>query len=132
MKQVSSRLRMELAQYRELSTFAQFGSDIDSDTRKVLNAGERMMAALRQNRYAPLEDWKQAVLLFAVSEGFAEAVEPERMEEFENGLYYYMEGRAPEMVRLLQSGRKLDAEGISRLKETLSVFAEEAAYGDAV
>ena len=132
MKQVSSRLRMELAQYRELSTFAQFGSDIDNDTQKVLSAGERMMAALRQDRYAPLEDWKQAVLLFAVSEGFAEAVEPENMGEFENSLYYHMEGREPELLRQLKSGKKLDAEGISRLKGALSVFVKEVGCGDAV
>ena len=132
MKQVSSRLRMELAQYRELSTFAQFGSDIDNDTRNVLNAGERMMAALRQDRYAPLEDWKQAVLLFAVSEGFAEAVEPENIGEFENSLYYHMESREPELVRKLKSGNKLDTEGISLLKDAIATFVKEAVCGDAV
>ena len=132
MKQVSSRLRMELAQYRELSAFAQFGSDIDNDTQKVLNAGERMMAALRQDRYAPLEDWKQAVLLFAVSEGFAEAVGPEKMGEFENSLYYHMESREPELVRQLNSGNKLDVEGISLLKDALAMFVKEAGYGDTV
>ena len=130
MKQVSSRLRMELAQYRELSAFAQFGSDIDADTRKVLNAGERMMAALRQGRYAPLEDWKQAVLLFAVSEGYAETVEPANMEEFESSLYFYMEGREPELVRQLKSGNKMDADCLSRLREALAVFKTEAAYGN--
>ncbi len=131
MKQVSSRLRMELAQYRELSAFAQFGSDIDADTRKVLNAGERMMAALRQGRYAPLEDWKQAVLLYAVSEGYAEMVEPADMEEFESSLYYYMEGREPALVRQLKSGKKMDADCLSRLREALAVFRTEAAYGNA-
>ena len=130
MKQVSSRLRMELAQYRELSAFAQFGSDIDADTRKVLNAGERMMAALRQGRYAPLEDWKQSVLLFAVSEGYAETVEPANMEEFENSLYFYMEGREPALVRQLKSGNKMDADCLSRLREALAVFKTEAAYGN--
>ena len=65
MKQVSSQLRMNLAQYRELATFAQFGSDLDESTRRVIASGARMMAALRQGRYAPLADWKQALLLFA-------------------------------------------------------------------
>ena len=104
MKQVSSRLRMDLAQYRELSTFAQFGSDLDDSSRKVLNAGERMMAALRQRRYAPLEDWKQALLLYAVSEGFADGIEPEEMEEFEERLYVHMEAREPARLRMLKSG----------------------------
>ena len=69
MKQVASRLRMDLAQYRELVAFSQFGSDLDDTTRRVLESGERMMAALRQGRYEPLDDWKQAILILAVSEG---------------------------------------------------------------
>ena len=131
MKQVSSRLRMELAQYRELSTFAQFGSDLDDDTRKVLNSGERMMAALRQRRYAPLEDWKQALLLFTVSEGFADDVDPENMEEFEDRLYFHMEGREPELVQKLKSGKKMDAALISSVKDALTRFRkEDYSYGD--
>ena len=132
MKQVSSRLRMDLAQYRELSTFAQFGSDLDDASTKVLNAGERMMAALRQQRYAPLEDWKQAILLFAVSEGFADDVLPAEMEEYEERLYVHMEGREPSLVRRLQSGNKLTAEEIAGLKEALAQFRREDAHGNLV
>ena len=132
MKQVSSRLRMDLAQYRELSTFAQFGSDLDDASIKVLNAGERMMAALRQQRYAPLEDWKQAILLFAVSEGFADDVLPAEMEEYEERLYVHMEGREPDLVRRLQSGKKLNAEEIAGLKGALAQFRREDAHGHLV
>ena len=132
MKQVSSRLRMDLAQYRELSTFAQFGSDLDDASTKVLNSGERMMAALRQNRYAPLEDWKQALLLFAVSEGYADTIDPAEMGEYEERLYVHMEGREPALVRRLQTGKKLSAEEISELKNALAKFVEEDAYGDLV
>ena len=132
LKQVSSRLRMDLAQYRELSTFAQFGSDLDDASTKVLNAGERMMAALRQHRYAPLEDWKQAILLFAVSEGYADDVLPAEMEEYEERLYVYMEGREPALVRRLQSGKKLSAEEIAGLKEALAQFRREDAHGNLV
>ena len=130
MKQVSSRLRMDLAQYRELSTFAQFGSDLDDSSRKVLNAGERMMAALRQRRYAPLEDWKQALLLYAVSEGFADGIEPEEMEEFEERLYVHMEAREPALLRMLKSGKKMGQEQITQLKEALARFLKEEYHGD--
>ena len=130
MKQVSSRLRMDLAQYRELSTFAQFGSDLDDSSRKVLNAGERMMAALRQRRYAPLEDWKQALLLYAVSEGFADGIEPEEMEEFEERLYVHMEAREPALLRMLKSGKKMGQEQIAQLKEALARFLKEEYHGD--
>ena len=132
MKQVSSRLRMDLAQYRELSTFAQFGSDLDDSSTKVLNSGERMMAALRQNRYAPLEDWKQALLLFAVSEGYADNIEPAEIGEYEERLYVHMEGREPALVRRLQNGKKLSAEEITVLKNALARFVEEDAHGDLV
>ena len=131
MKQVSSRLRMELAQYRELSTFAQFGSDLDDSTRKVLDSGERMMAALCQPRYEPLEDWKQATLLFTVSEGFADHIAVSDMGEFEGRLFVYMESREPELVQLLRSGKKLDQSGLARLKDALAQFREEDAHGDA-
>ncbi len=132
MKQVSSRLRMDLAQYRELSTFAQFGSDLDDASTKVLNSGERMMSALRQNRYAPLEDWKQALLLFAVSEGYADNIEPAEIGEYEERLYVHMEGREPALVRRLQNGKKFSAEEITVLKNALARFVEEDAHGDLV
>ena len=86
LKQVSASLRMSLAQYRELQTFAQFGSDVDDDTRKVLSAGERMMAALMQKRYAPIADSEIALIIFAVAEGFAAEVNVAKIPEFEREL----------------------------------------------
>ena len=129
MKQVSSRLRMDLAQYRELSTFAQFGSDLDDSTRKVLAAGERMMAALCQPRYAPLPDWKQALLLFAVSEGFADRVDPGAMEDYAARLYAEMEAHEPELVKKLASGQKLDGAGLLEVRTALGKLEE--AHGNA-
>ena len=131
MKQVSSRLRMDLAQYRELSTFAQFGSDLDDSTRAVLSAGELMMAALGQRRYAPLPDWKQALLILAVSEGFAAGEDPESMEEFENSLYAWMEASRPKLTERLKTGEKLSGEELDQVKEALGRFVREARHGDA-
>ena len=131
MKQVSSRLRMDLAQYRELSTFAQFGSDLDDGTRAVLSAGERMMAALCQRRYAPLPDWKQALLILAVSEGFAAGESKETMEEFEADLYAWMETCRPEIAQRLMTGAKLSGEELTQVKEALEQFLREGRHGDA-
>lgn len=131
MKQVSSRLRMDLAQYRELSTFAQFGSDLDDGTRAVLSAGERMMAALCQRRYAPLPDWKQALLILAVSEGFAAGESKETMEEFEADLYAWMETCRPEIAQRLITGAKLSGEELTWVKEALEQFLREGRHGDA-
>ena len=126
MKQVSSQLRMNLAQYRELATFAQFGSDLDESTRRVIASGARMMAALRQGRYAPLADWKQALLLFAVSGGSSADVAPEDMEAYEARLYAYFEAEQPELVKRLEKGAKLDAEATARLEAALAAFREAA------
>ena len=131
MKQVSARLRMDLAQYRELSTFAQFGSDLDDSTRAVLTAGERMMAALGQRRYSPLPDWKQALLILAVSEGFADGEDPETLEEFEQALYAWMETCRPRITERLKTGAKLDGEELARVKEALGQFIREARHGNA-
>ncbi len=126
MKQVSSQLRMHLAQYRELATFAQFGSDLDDATRTILASGARMMAALRQGRYAPLADWKQALLIFAVSGGCAAEVPPEGMEAYEERLFHYFETAQSDLVRLLSTGKKLDAQAVERLENALRAFLEVA------
>ncbi len=119
MKQLSARLRMDLAQYRELAGFTQFGSDVDALTRKVLDAGSRMMAALRQNRYEPLEDWRQALLIFAVSEGLADDADPDDMDAFGRRLAQALEETRPEIVRLLRSGSKLSEEDRAALREAI-------------
>lgn len=119
MKQVSGRLRMNLAQYRELASFSQFGSDLDASTRQVLDSGQRMMAALRQGRFAPLDDWKQALLIYAVSEGFADHVAPENMELYEGQLYDYMETQQQQLVAQLQAGGKLEGDTLEQLRAVL-------------
>lgn len=125
MKQVSSSLRMKLAQYRELVSFSQFGSDVDDNTKKVLRSGELMMAVLRQGRYAPLPEWKQVLLIYAVSEGFASNVGPEKMEEFAERLYDYFEHKCQKMKKLLEQGNKLDHAALADLKQALSAFLSE-------
>ncbi len=111
MKQVSGRLRMDLAQYRELAGFTQFGSDVDASTKKVLDSGRRMMAALLQGRFTPLPDWEQVLLLFAVSEGLADHVEPDNMETYATRLALHIQTHYPTVTTALQSGKKLtDAE----------------------
>jgi len=124
MKQVSSRLRMDLAQYRELASFAQFGSDLDDSTRRVLDSGARMMAALRQRRYDPLPDWKQALLIFAVSEGFASSVPIEEMEKFESALYDYFDTERKDIAETLATGKRMEKEFAEKLRNALKEFTE--------
>ena len=125
MKQVSSRLRMDLAQYRELAGFTQFGSDVDAATRKVLESGRRMMAALRQRRFDPLPDWKQVLLIFAVSEGIADGVREEDMEDWGRVIAERLEAKHPDETAWLLAGKKLSPEERASLKRAV----EECAQG---
>jgi F-type H+-transporting ATPase subunit alpha len=122
MKQVSSKLRTKLAQYRELAEFTQFGTDVDSETKKTLDSGARLMEALKQPRYAPVEDWKQALLLFAVSEGYAQKVEVRKIESFERHLYEYFEQNCKELVEILKTGYKMSDETVSAVRAALESY----------
>ncbi len=126
MKQVSASLRTRLAQYRELADFMQFGSDIDDATKKALLSGRMLMEALKQPRYNPTPDFMQAVLIFAVSEGYADDIEPSSMDRFERELYEYMQTQCAELCGKLKSGSKMNAQLKSELKAALDVFVKRA------
>ena len=125
MKQIASHLRTALAQYRELAAFTQFGSDLDEATQKVLAAGARMMAALRQDRYSPLEDWQQVLLIYAVEKGYTDALPPEALGTFAERLYDRFGTAEHELVALLKTGKKLSADEEARLGKALAAFAED-------
>ncbi len=122
LKQMSASLRTRLAQYRELADFTQLGADVDESTKKTLDSGARLMQALRQGRFAPLEDWKQALLLFAVTEGFASGVSLDNMDGFERGLYAYFDIRCPALRDQLKTGKKLTPEQLDDLRAALKEF----------
>ncbi len=124
MKKVSSSLRTRLAQYRELAEFMQFGSDIDDDTKKALSSGRLLTEAIRQPRYAPIEDNMQTILIFAVSEGYADGISPDEMENFEKNLYRFFREEKAELALKVKNAKKLDSELKNSLKEALSEFAE--------
>ena len=126
-KQVSASLRMRLAQYRELAGFAQFGSDLDADTKAVLDSGKRMMAALRQGRFAPLEDWQQVLVIFAVSEGFASGISEDGIGEYERELYSYFEANCEDIVDEIKTGKKMSPELIARIKNALGAMTKAEA-----
>ncbi|MBR5321648.1 MAG: F0F1 ATP synthase subunit alpha [Clostridia bacterium] len=126
MKQVSSNLRTKLAQFRELEDFTQFGTDIDEVTKATLDYGKRLMESLKQNRYNPVEDWKQALLLFAVSEGYSNNFEVYEIEEFERGLYEYFENNCPDLTNELKSGRKMSDEVMEKVKASLTEYAKRS------
>src|SRR3989339_302372 len=98
MKKVAGRLRLEAAQFRELAAFAQFGSDLDEETRKKLERGKRIMEIFKQGQYAPLAVEKQVVIFYAVTNGLLDNVPVEKMGEFENGLYQYIDTKGEKLM----------------------------------
>jgi len=122
MKQVSGDLRTRLAQYRELKEFMQFGSDIDDATMKALSSGALLTEALKQGRYSPVDDSLQALLIFAVSEGFADSLSPADMAQFEERLYRYFKYERKELLEKLETGNKLDSKTKSELLAALKEF----------
>ena len=123
MKQVSASLRTKLAQYRELQDFTQFGTDIDDVTRQTLDSGARLMATLKQGRYAPIDSWKQSLILFAVSENLTGENDLES-SAYEKGLFSFMESEKSDLCKLLKSGEKLSSEKLQLLREAVCEYTE--------
>ena len=124
MKQVAGRLRMDLAQYRELAAFAQFGSDLDKATQATLHRGDRMTELLKQPQYAPMEASDQVISIFAVSEGFADSLELKDVARFEAELLPFVRQKWPQLQGEILSGRKLTKEELQRLREIIAEFKE--------
>ena len=122
MKQVAGRLRMDLAQYRELAAFSQFGSDLDKATRATLHRGDRMTELLKQGQYAPMEAADQVISIFAANEGYADDVELKDIARFEAGLVPYVNRVYPELHSEIMSGKKLSKEQLDKLRAAVESF----------
>lgn len=122
MKQFASRLRMDLAQHRELESFAQFGSDLDKATRDALNRGRKLTELLKQKRYDPKTVAEQVVAIFAANEGYMDDLETESVPAFEAGLTAYACEQAPELCQVIDSGAKLNEEQIKELRRVIEEF----------
>ena len=116
MKQVAGRLRMDLAQYRELASFAQFGSDLDKATRDTLARGSRMTELLKQPQYAPMDAADQVAVLFAAGEGYTDSIAVEDVPHYADALLARIHRTYPELNALVHSGKKLPPEALERLR----------------
>ncbi|MCQ2449431.1 MAG: F0F1 ATP synthase subunit alpha, partial [Clostridia bacterium] len=125
MKQVSASLRTKLAQYRELAEFTQFGTDVDDTTKKTLDAGQRLTEALKQDRLAPLDDWQQVLILYAVSNGFADAMPVNRLSDFEKDLFAEFSDNHTDLVDRLKTGNKITPDFAEVLGSAITAVAEK-------
>ncbi|MDY0131367.1 MAG: F0F1 ATP synthase subunit alpha [Desulforegulaceae bacterium] len=125
MKKVAGTLRLDLAQYRELESFAAFGSDLDAATQRQLKRGERLVEILKQPQYQPLPFEKQVAVIYAGTNGFLDKYERILVAKYEAGLYPFIEDRFPEIFENINTERQLSEKTESLLKEALTAYAEE-------
>jgi F-type H+/Na+-transporting ATPase subunit alpha len=122
MKQVAGTLRLELAQYREMAAFSQFGSDLDQATQRQLNRGARLVELLKQDQYEPLPVEKQVLIIFAGTNGFVDELPLTALKKYERELYSFMESKHPEVFADILKKRELDNDLRAQLTKALEEF----------
>ena len=126
MKKVAGTLKLIYSQYRELQSFAQFGSDLDADTKARLEQGARIVEVLKQSQNAPVPVEKQVAILYAVTKGILEKVKVEDVNAYETGLYTYLDTDAAglEVMQLIGSTGTLEPETEEKLRQVLEAYTE--------
>lgn len=122
MKQVSGSIKLELAQYREMAAFAQFGSDLDLATQKLLNRGSKLTELLKQDQYSPLKVEEQVVSIFSGVKGFLDDVELNQIKSFEKKLLSKIKSEAPDILNNIKSSGKIDKSNEEKLKTFIADF----------
>ena len=122
MKQVAGTLRLELAQYREMAAFAQFGSDLDQATQRQLNRGARLVELLKQGQYEPLPVEKQILIIYAGTNGFVDELPLTALKKYEQELYSFIESRYPDIFTDILKKRELDGDLRAKMNKALEEF----------
>jgi F-type H+-transporting ATPase subunit alpha len=127
MRQVAGTLRLDMAQFRELAAFAQFGSDLDKSTQAQLNRGQRLVEVLKQPQYRPLPVEKQVLMIFAGTNGFLDPIPIDEVGKYEQDMYRFFDTRKPALLRTLAEKKQFDdglkAEFTAALKEYAEHYA---------
>ncbi len=132
MKKVAGRLKLEFSQFRELAAFAQFGSELDPATQRLLNRGQRIQEILKQPQYQPLPLYRQVLSLFAVTNGYLDEIPVRQVKAWEQAMHAYMDANHPEIGQTIMRTRDLPDEVVDSLRLALEAFnktwqpAEEA------
>ncbi|HSJ32324.1 MAG TPA: F0F1 ATP synthase subunit alpha [Longimicrobiales bacterium] len=124
MRGVAGRLRLDLAQYRELEAFAQFGSELDATTQKQLARGERIVEVLKQPQYAPMPVEQQVMILYAVTNGLLDDVPTNRIRAFELGFHDYMRAQHPDLGETIRGGAKVEKDIAEKLTAAVESFKQ--------
>jgi F-type H+-transporting ATPase subunit alpha len=122
MRKVAGRLRLDLAQFRELEAFAQFGSDLDAATQRQLARGERTVEVLKQPQYQPMPVENQVAVIYAVTNGYLDQVPVERVRAWERAFHEYLGSRAPEILKGIREEKVLSDELEKKLVAAIKAF----------
>jgi F-type H+-transporting ATPase subunit alpha len=122
MRRIAGRLRLDLAQYREMAAFAQFGSELDAATQAQLTRGERMVEILKQDQYKPLPIERQIMIIYAGVNGYLDDLAVEVCRRFEEELYPFIESRYADVPRDIKEKRQLDADLEAKLRKAIEEF----------
>jgi F-type H+-transporting ATPase subunit alpha len=125
MKQVAGTIKLELAQYREMAAFAQFGSDLDASTQQLLNRGSKLTELLKQGQYSPLKVEEQVVSIFAGVKGFLDDIDNSKIKDFEDQLLSSIKSQASDILSNIVSSGKLDEANEAKLKDFITNFKKE-------
>lgn len=125
MKKVASTVKLDLAQYRELASFAQFGSDIDNDTKERLEHGQILMEILKQPQYQPIPVEKQVMIIYAAINNYLADIGSERVKEFEKGFYAHMAAQYPQVEKSIRETGEISDEAEKQLKEGIETFKKD-------
>ncbi|MFA6322473.1 MAG: F0F1 ATP synthase subunit alpha [Candidatus Buchananbacteria bacterium] len=127
MKQVAGKLKLEMAQYRELAAFAQFGSDLDEATRNQINRGARFTEILKQGQYEPMKVEQQVMIIYAAINGLTDDVAVEKIKEFENGLIKYTLTHQKSLLEKIAKEKQLTPEIEEEIKKVITEFKQTLA-----
>jgi len=124
MKKVAGKLRLDLAQFRELEAFAQFGSDLDENTKKQIERGRRTVEILKQDQYEPMAMPNQVAILYALTNGFLDDVEVEKIKAWENDFHKYLKTSNKEILNSIAEKKELSDEIVVALEKAINEFKE--------
>jgi F-type H+-transporting ATPase subunit alpha len=125
MKSVAGSIKLDLAQYRELAAFSQFGSDLDKATLAQLNRGQRLVEILKQGQYQPMPVEKQVVSIWMATNGYVDDIPLPHVRRFEKELLEYLEVNAPEVLRGIRDSKVVSDEAKVALKDNATAFKED-------
>ena len=127
MKQVAGSIKGELAQYREMAAFAQFGSDLDAATQRLLNRGARLTELLKQPQFSPLKTEEQVAVIFAGVNGYLDKIAVNKVGAFEQGLLSYMRSEGKDILEAIRKDKAISDDVKGKLKAAIDTFAKSFA-----